>query len=60
VQAASTGTAEGSTNVAALESAASSTGAAASQVLGAAGELAQQSEVLSQEVGQFLSSVKAA
>ena len=44
----------------ALEAAASSTGSAAGQVLVAAGALSQQSDVLSQEVGEFLSQVKAA
>jgi methyl-accepting chemotaxis protein len=60
VQEAASGTAEVSTNVAGLEAAASSTGAAATQVLGAAGELAQQSESLNSEVGRFLAEVKAA
>jgi methyl-accepting chemotaxis protein len=60
VQEAATGTSEVSTNVAGLEAAASSTGSAAAQVLSAAGELSQQSEILNQEVGRFLADVKAA
>jgi methyl-accepting chemotaxis protein len=60
VQEAASGTAEVSTNVSGLEATTSSTGAAASQVLTAAGELAQQSETLSGEVGEFLAQVKAA
>ena len=60
VSEAATGTAEVAANVVALEAAAASTGSAAGQVLVAAGELSQQSEVLNQEVGEFLSEVKAA
>ena len=60
VQEAATGTAEVSTNVGALGAAAASTGSAASQVLAAAGELSEQSEVLNGEVGAFLTQVKAA
>jgi methyl-accepting chemotaxis protein len=60
VQEAASGTSEVSNNVAGLEAAASTTGSAATQVLSAAGELAQQSEVLSEEVGRFLAEVKAA
>jgi len=40
--------------------AAGETGAAASQVLGAAGELASQAENLRQEVDKFLASIRAA
>jgi methyl-accepting chemotaxis protein len=60
VQEAASGTAEVASNVSGLETAASSTGAAASQVLTSAGELAQQSETLSGEVSEFLAQVKAA
>ena len=60
VQQAAAGTAEVSVNVTALGGTAQSTGAAATQVLSAAGELSQQSESLNQEVGAFLSQVKAA
>ena len=47
-------------NISGVTEAASSTGAAASQVLGAAGELSQQSEVLRAKVETFLAAVKAA
>lgn len=46
--------------VAGLEATASSTGSAAAQALSAAGEPSHQSEVLNQDVGQFLTQVKAA
>ena len=57
---AATGAAEVSGNVAALEAASASTGAAASQVLTAAGELSEQSAALDEQVGRFLTQVKAA
>jgi methyl-accepting chemotaxis protein len=60
VQEAATGTAEVSSNVTALQSSASETGAAAGQVLTAAGELSQQSQTLDQEVSDFLTKMKAA
>ena len=60
VQEAAAGAAEVSQNVAGVESAAGSTGAAASQMLGAAGELVEQSEVLTREVGAFLYGMRAA
>jgi methyl-accepting chemotaxis protein len=60
VQQAAAGTAEVSSNVTALGGSAQSTGAAATQVLGAASELSEKSELLNQEVGEFLAQVKAA
>ena len=60
VQEAASGTAEVASNVVALEATATSTGSAACQVLSAAGELTQQSEMLGAEVGQFLADVKSA
>ena len=60
VSQAAMGTGEVTTNIAGVASAAEETGAAASQVLGAASELSRQSEHLSQEVGRFLATVRAA
>jgi methyl-accepting chemotaxis protein len=54
------GTNEVSTHISGVSKAASETGAAATQVLGAASQLAQQSEMLRKQVGQFLSTVRAA
>ncbi|MCH9019155.1 MAG: hypothetical protein IIA73_02140 [Proteobacteria bacterium] len=59
-QQAAQGTQEVSTNVAGLNQAASETGAAASQMLEAAGGLAQQAETLRTEVDKFLAEVRAA
>jgi hypothetical protein len=47
-------------NIAGVTRAANDTGAASTQVLGTAGELAQQSEALRSEVENFLSSIRAA
>jgi methyl-accepting chemotaxis protein len=43
-----------------VKQAATNTGAAANQVLNAAGQLSLQTEQLTSEVGEFLSGVKAA
>jgi methyl-accepting chemotaxis protein len=47
-------------NISGVAGAAEETGAAASQVLGAAGELSRQSEHLNGEVRRFLDTVRAA
>ncbi len=47
-------------NIVSVANAAEETGAAASQVLGAAGELSRQSEALRAQVSQFLATVRAA
>ncbi len=60
VQQASAGTTEVSSNISGVTEAAASTGAAASQVLGAADELSQQSEALRGKVETFLAAIKAA
>ncbi|GJD67064.1 Methyl-accepting chemotaxis protein [Methylobacterium frigidaeris] len=60
VSQAAAGTGEVTTNIAGVARAADETGAAASQVLGAAGELSRQSEHLSAEVARFLDTVRAA
>ena len=60
VQQAAAGTAEVTSNILRVSANANNTGAAASQVLGAAGELSRQAEQLSCEVGRFISEVKAA
>ena len=57
---AATGTGEVTTNIAGVARASEETGAAASQVLGAACELSRQSECLSAEVSRFLATVRAA
>jgi methyl-accepting chemotaxis protein len=57
---ASAGTTEVTSNITGVASAAEETGAAAGQVLGAAGELSRQSEHLSTEVHRFLATVRAA
>ncbi|TNC07207.1 methyl-accepting chemotaxis protein [Methylobacterium terricola] len=57
---AATGTAEVTLNVANVVEAAKETGAAASQVLTSASELSRQSDNLSNEVAQFLGTVRAA
>ena len=59
VQSTAAGTAEVSTNIAGVTAAATETGAAATQVLTASGELAQQGELLRSEVSKFLSAVRA-
>jgi len=60
VQQAANGTNEVAGNINGLSQAAGSTGAAATQVLGSAGQLSRQAEQLRAEVDQFLADVKAA
>jgi methyl-accepting chemotaxis protein len=60
VQEAARGTQEVSANVGGVTQASRETGSAATQVLGAAGELSKQAETLRREVDQFLVSVRAA
>ncbi len=60
VQQAAQGTQEVTKNIVAVKEASAATGAAATQVLGAAGGLAKQAQKLSREVDSFLSGVKAA
>ncbi|CAO3419944.1 putative methyl-accepting chemotaxis protein [Azospirillum doebereinerae] len=60
VQQAAIGTQEVSSHIAGVREAANETGAAATQVLGAARELSQQAEILTSEVKGFLNSVRAA
>ncbi|MGH1587303.1 methyl-accepting chemotaxis protein [Methylobacterium phyllosphaerae] len=60
VQQAAKGTEQVTRNIACVREGAGQTSAAATQVLGAAQELARHTENLTQEVGTFLSSVKAA
>jgi methyl-accepting chemotaxis protein len=59
-QLAAGGTEEMAGNITGVSQAAGDTGAAATQVLGAAGELSRQSEQLRAEVDRFLADVKAA
>jgi methyl-accepting chemotaxis protein len=59
VQQASSGTTEVSANIAGVTEAARETGGAANEVLHAAGDLSRQSSNLSNEVGQFIASVRA-
>jgi len=60
VQEAAKGTSEVSANISGVTEAAASTGTASSQVLDAAGELSQQSEMLRSKVETFLAAIKAA
>jgi methyl-accepting chemotaxis protein len=60
VQQAAEGTQEVSQNVANVTEGASQTGAGATQVLGAAGELARQSDLLKQKVEHFFREIRAA
>jgi methyl-accepting chemotaxis protein len=60
VQQAAQGTQQVTENISGVKEAATSTGAAATQVLGAAGDLAKQSERLTAEVNNFLVGVRAA
>ena len=57
---AASGTTEVTSNIAGVAQASEETGAAASQVLGAASELSRQSEHLGAEVARFLDTVRAA
>jgi methyl-accepting chemotaxis protein len=56
----SEGTAGVSTNIVAVKQAANNTGAAASQVLGAADQLSKQSQILRGQMEQFLGKIRAA
>jgi methyl-accepting chemotaxis protein len=58
VHEAARGTEEVSHNIATVKQAATDTGAAANQVLSAAGQLSEQAEQLNAEVGEFLQGVK--
>ncbi|MEQ8395949.1 HAMP domain-containing methyl-accepting chemotaxis protein [Thalassobaculum sp.] len=60
VQQASAGTSEVTTNITGIRQAASETGTAASQVLGASGNLSRQTEALRAEVESFLAKIRAA
>jgi methyl-accepting chemotaxis protein len=60
VQQAAAGTHEVSSNIVGVSLGANDTGAAAGQVLGAAGELSRQAEQLRSEVGLYIAGVKAA
>ena len=60
VQQASSGTNEVSANIAGVTRAATDTGAAANQVLGAAGELSKQSESLQTKVDAFIGRIRTA
>jgi methyl-accepting chemotaxis protein len=60
VQQAAQGTGEVSENITGVSRAATETGTAASQVLGAAGELSQQAELLRSELTKFIAKVRAA
>jgi methyl-accepting chemotaxis protein len=60
VQQAAAGTNEVSANIGGVSQAASETGSAATQLLGASGELSQQSEALRGQVESFLATVRAA
>ncbi len=60
VQQAAQGTAEVSSNVAGVTQTADRTGASATQVLGASGELSRQAEALSRKVERFLADIRAA
>ncbi len=60
VHQAAQGTSDIATNIEGVSRAASETGAAATQVLGAAGELSKQSEMLRHDVEDFLATVRAA
>ena len=60
VQQAAAGTQDVSSNIAGVSQGANDTGTAATQVLGAAGELSQQAEHLRSEVNSYITGVKAA
>ena len=60
VQAVSRSSSEVSSSITGVNEAAAHTGAAAEQVLGAARELSQQSEMLNKQVGDFVTRVRAA
>lgn len=54
------GTAHASESIVVVNEAATNTGAAAGQVLGASGELAHQSQLMREKVDAFLHAVRAA
>jgi methyl-accepting chemotaxis protein len=60
VSQAATGTSEVASNINAVTQTIDSTGAAAKEMLGAAGQLSKQAEVLRHKVSGFLSAVRAA
>jgi len=60
VQEAARGTQEVNSNISGVQRAADDTGAAATEVLGAAGQLSSQSSDLAGQVTRFLSEVRAA
>ena len=60
VQQAATGTGEVSSNIAGVKQAAIDTGAAAGQVLGAAGDLSRHAENMTAQVNEFLAAIKTA
>jgi methyl-accepting chemotaxis protein len=60
VQQASAGTQQVSANISGVTRASSETGAAATQVLSAANDVARQGETLRSEVDKFLATVRAA
>jgi methyl-accepting chemotaxis protein len=60
VQQAAQGTQEVSSNIVNVTEAAQDTGSAATQLLGASGDLSKQAEVMRKEVEQFISAIKAA
>lgn len=60
VQQAAAGTQDVTSNISGVRAAAEEGGAAASQVLSAAGELSQQSELLKAEVAKFIANLRAA
>ena len=60
VQQAAQGTSDIATNIEGVSRSATDTGAAAAQVLSAAGELSKQSETLRRDVDEFLATVRAA
>ena len=60
MQEAATGTSEVTSNISTVSQAAGATGAAATQVLSASGELSSQANVLRQEFESFIQSIRAA
>jgi methyl-accepting chemotaxis protein len=60
VHQAAQGTSDIATNIEGVSRAATDTGSAATQVLGAAGELSKQAETLRRDVDEFLATVRAA
>ena len=60
MQQAAKGTQDASSSIISVKQAAAETGSAASQVLGAAGQLSRQTEELADEVNRFIDGVRAA